>query len=350
MGADGTLERPLRLALVGTKHPHSSLYQELLRHIPSVEVVAVCDDGGGVIPANQALPIVTDLDELLARESFDAAVVTVPNNRGVQTLLPLAAAGKHILADKPVCRNADEMRRILAETERAGVCFAVGYNNRFQPAHERAREQVRSGELGTLFAVQGHLFTTDVRARDPEHFLFDREVSGGGVLHWLGCHVLDLMLDLVPSEPVDVTGHVSTLSQMDLNVEDVGGFSVRFANGVVGTLVAGYTIPFETDSPYLESPKDTELTVWGSRGRLTYQPMGPNAVAEWYQAQGDQPVRESREYLLPPFPGYTGWLGKRLVDDFVASVNEGRPPRAGARDNLKVLDVLDAVYARAGTI
>lgn len=339
-----TLEKPLRLALIGTGHPHSLPYQVLLKNLPEVDVVAVYDDGGEVIEENRSLPVYHNLDKLIASERFDAALVTVPNERGLECVLPLVDAGKHVLADKPVCRNGAEMRRILSRVEARGVRFAAGYQNRFQPAHERARALVRSGALGELFAVQGHLFTTDVHARGPEHFLFRKDVSGGGILHWLGCHVLDLMLDLIPSEPVDVSGHVSTLSGTGIDVEDVGGFSVRFANGVVGTLLAGYTIPFETDSPYVESPKDTALTLWGSRGRITYEPMGTQGSESWYQAQGERPVREARSFALPPFPGYTGWLGKRMIEDFAASIAEGRPPRAGAKDNLKVLNVLDAVY------
>lgn len=334
----------VRMALVGTSHPHSALYQELLANMEAVEVAAICHDGGTVIEPFARVPVYESVEELLAAARFDAALVTVLNNRAVAAILPLVAAGKHVLADKPVCRSAGEMRAIVDAVERYGVTFAVGYQNRFQPAHERARLLARSGQLGPIFAVQGHLFTTDVRSRGANHDLFRRAVSGGGILHWLGCHVLDLMLDLVESEPVAVCGQISTLSGTGIDVEDVGGLTVRFANGVIGTLLAGYTIPFETDSPYATSPKESALTVWAGRGHLTYEPLGSRYWETWYGVRDDVLGRSFNEYQLPPFPGYTGWLGKRLVEDFLAAIAEGRPPRAGARENLKVLEILDAVY------
>src|SRR5690606_31014651 len=158
--------------------------------VPGVEVVGLVHDGGRIVDALRGLPaydgLEEGLDELLRREAFDAALLVVPNDAAANAAVALAAAGKHILADKPVCRNAREMRDVVEAARKENVKLAVAYQRRHHPVHQKARRLVRSGGLGTLFNVDAHLITTDIPSRGPGHYLFQKERSGGGILHWLG--------------------------------------------------------------------------------------------------------------------------------------------------------------------
>jgi len=339
---------PLRLAVVGTLHPHSALFQELLPHVPGIEVVAIVHDGGTIASGMRRLPAYDRLEDLLSKEVFDAALLTVPNDKGAEAACALAGAGKHILADKPVCRSAKEMYEVVEAVRKANVKFAVAYQRRFHPAHRRARRMARGGGLGALFNVQAHLITTDIPSRGPGHYLFKKERSGGGILHWLGCHVIDLVRDLAGCEFADVVGTVGRVSGAPVDVEEVASVAFRLENGAAGSITVGYAIPFASDSPYKESPKDSRIAAWGGRAMVAYEPFGDRIELRRFAPEDGAPLVEAHDaYPLPLVPGYEGWLGRSVVADFVESVAHDRPPSVTALDNLRVLEVIEAVYGRS---
>lgn len=337
-------QRKTRFALIGTNHPHSGMYQQSLLQMPSVQVVAVYDDGGGIGPALEGAEVYTDLDRLLASEELDAALITVPNDVGAEVAVTVATAKVPFLVDKPVCRTASEMRVVVEAVKEAGVQCATGYINRFRPTHLRARTVVRSAEFGPVRAVSSYLFATDVASRGPEHYLFQHSRSGGGVLHWLGCHVIDAVRDVVGSDLSDVNATLAASGASGVDVEELGVLTFRLGNAAVGSICAGYLFPHESASPYEHSPKDTLVSVWSDRARLDYEPLGENLSVTWFVPPAGKPATESLRLPLPHEPGYGGPLGRLLIEEFIESVREGREPAASARDNLKVLEALDAVY------
>ena len=334
----------MRLAVVGTKLGHSRAFQLTLTQLPDVEVVAILDDGGTIIPPFQHLPTYGDPGALLDQEHFDAAIVTVPANQAPDVLTSLASAGKHLLCDKPVCRNADEMQRVIEAVREHDVRFAVAYNNRFRPVHERAKALIQQGRLGTVFALQACLFTTSPEVRGVGGYSFDRERSGGGILNWLGCHMIDMLLDISGMPVTSVMGSIATISESAIDVEDVGCVALQFEGGAVASLVAGYTMPKNVEDPYRFSNKDTRLEVWGSRAKLELEPFGITLQLVDYEANPDEPVRLIQSLPYPMTPGYVGATGLYMVKDFLASIAERRRPRADETDALRVLEVLDTVY------
>ena len=342
---------PLRLAIVGTEHPHSRSFQETLTQLPGSHICTLLDDGGSILPSLQHLPRHHDLQTLLEREAFDAAIVTVSPDRATEILVRLAEAGKHMLCDKPVCRNADEMQRVVEAVERHGVRFATAYTNRFRPVQERAKDLIRKGRLGTIFALQASLFTTSVASRGAGRSEFVKARFGGGILSWESCHFIDMLLDITERPVAGARGLIATLGGDAIDVEDVGSLTIQFEGGAVANLTAGYTMPRNIDDPARFSQKDTALSVWGSRAKLELEPFGTQLQLVDYRAAGEQPVRQVHTLPYPMTPGsYTGALGLYMMEDFVASIAAGRPPRADETAALRVLEVLDAVYESAAPV
>ena len=338
---------PLRIAIVGTEHAHSRSYQESLTQLSSARITAFLDDGGTIISALQDRPRYDDLEALLEKEPFEAAIVTVPPDQAPDVLVRLAAAGKHMLCDKPVCRTAAEMQQVLSAVERHGVRFAAGYPNRFRPVQERAKALIQQGRLGTVFTLQASLFTTSVSARGADSYAFKKARSGGGILSWLGCHFIDMLLDITDRPVTGVKGFVATLGGDDIDVEDAGTLTIQFEGGAIADLMAGYTMPRNIDDPARFSQKDTSLSVWGSRAKLELEPFGTVLQLVDYEANGERPIRQVHSLPYPMIPGYVGALGLYMMEDFVTSIAEGRPLRADGSDALRVLEVLDAVYGGA---
>ena len=181
----------LKIAFVGTAHPHSKAYLETISQVPEVQVTALLENGGASDERFAAAARFEELDALLAHGDFEAAFVFLPNDEAAAACRALAAAGKHIFCEKPVCRSAAEMKEVAAAVQEAGVAFCTGYQWRVHPISRYVRKLVAEGYLGEVHAVEARLITTTVAARNPEHYLFNKAKSGGGIVNWLGCHHID---------------------------------------------------------------------------------------------------------------------------------------------------------------
>ena len=343
----------VRLAQIGVNHPHAAAFRETLLLIPQVEVVALCDaDPAGVRPlirpALQNVPFYGDLSTLLHQERPEAVLITLPNDLTPPAIVQSAAAGTHVYAEKPCARNSSEFRPAMEAIRRAGVRFATGYLRRFSPVGLAIREMVQQGVLGRLVSIEARWITTSVRMRsdtmrmrNPDHFLFSRERSGGGILHWLGCHWLDFMRWVTSSEVTEVASVVASLSGHPISVEDTASLALRFTNGMVGSLHCSYVTEKAVDQLF--------FGLRGSLGWVTWEGNQPECIARsahpsWQAA----PLRRMR-FEPDPIGGYGGGVGLAAIRNFIASIRGNAQPVFRCEDALHVLEVLDAAHESATT-
>ena len=251
----------MRVGVVGLGHYHVTGWVETLEGVgDELEIVALYDpdperapDPRATAPrstlraslgeAYRGLPVETKLDELIARHALDIGVVTLPNADSPAAIGVLAAAGIHLLIDKPAARSAPEARIAADAGSRSGVRTVVGLTRRYAPAARAARKLVASGGLGRLVAAEAVFATSSVDVRDPSNLLFDREQSGGGILSWLGVHDIDSLLWLTGETITEVSAMTGSVGHPGLEVEDVAAVSIRFAGGAVGTIQHSYSLP-----------------------------------------------------------------------------------------------------------
>ena len=124
-------------------------------------------------------------------DSFDAALLCIPDDPKIQAITYLLESGKHVLVEKPLLAAADGELQRLAElaAERNLVCYTA-YNHRFEPHFVGMREAVNSGFLGEVYRVR--MFYGNGTARDVRNSVWRDQ--GGGVLPDLGSHLLDTLL------------------------------------------------------------------------------------------------------------------------------------------------------------
>ena len=147
------------------------------------------------------LPVTDDLNAIVDDPSIDYAVLLTPPNARSELVRRLAAAGKHILMEKPVERTTAAAEAIVATAERAGVTLGIVLQHRFRTVAERLGERLESGALGTIAAV--HIVVPWWREQgyydEPGRGTYARD--GGGVLVSQAIHTLDLALSF--AGPVD---------------------------------------------------------------------------------------------------------------------------------------------------
>ena len=170
-------------------------YAQTLYENPRVDVVAVTDDDPPAAEeqANRAwadehgVPFVPDLDAVLARDDVQAVSLCSTFDRRVALVEKAAAAGKHILADKPLTETLADGDAIIDAVDRAGVKMMVGHNFTFNAAILEARESLRRGDVGLPWAIHSEWVIAT-----------GRQAAGIGELRNHGMYPLDAILYLVP--------------------------------------------------------------------------------------------------------------------------------------------------------
>jgi predicted dehydrogenase len=337
-------------ALLGVRHPHALLHLRTLQELPDVERILLWDDDAAALEAarqahgHKVAGAFADLGALLAEGQPFFAVACVPNDQSAAICERALAAGVHVLAEKPIGRDAGEVARVVAAGRQAGSRLGVCYQNRYLPICQEARAIVGQGLIGPLVSVEMRMLTTQVRFRDPSHWLFRRDSAGGGVLSWLGCHDLDLMRYITGDEIVSVAAEVATRSGEAIEVEDVAVLALRFASGAVGSLHIAYALALHGGGYDNSAGYDMYQSVVGRSGRLYWSNAEPRLhVESAHSAWAAAPFRDFG-YRLAEAPGYGGVPGAAFMRDFVRACLAGGALPASGDDALAVARLVDAAY------
>src|SRR6185312_5816860 len=180
----------------------------------------------------------TDYRTALADPSVQAVIVATLNASLTPIAKAAAEAGKHVLVEKPAARNAAELRQLQAAAARAGVRVRLGYNHRYHPALQKARELFESGVLGPLLFLRARYGHGGRKGYDRE-WRADPKQSGGGELIDQGVHLIDLAGWFL-GEFSTVEGHATT-SFWDMPVDDNAFLSLRTPAGQTAWLHASCT-------------------------------------------------------------------------------------------------------------
>jgi predicted dehydrogenase len=178
---------------------------------------------------------VTDWKQVVADDRVRLFDNSGPNNLHAEPTIAAAEAGKHVVCEKPLGRNADESYETWQRVQAAGVKHMCAFNYRFVPAVRLAREMIEAGEIGDVLHFRG-AYLQDWGAADIEAWRFDKSAAGSGALGDLGAHVIDMARFLV-GEIESVAAQTATFWP-ERQVDDAVESAVAFDNGAVGTIEA----------------------------------------------------------------------------------------------------------------
>ncbi len=340
----------IRMVQIGIDHPHAAAYRGTLWSLRDrIEVVGFLAREGDMTKPDGPfadVPIYHSLDDLLTATRPDAAQVMLRNNEIGPALTRLADAGIHLWVEKPLARRAADLAPVRDLIHRKGLIFTAGYQNRLNPASVHVHDLVRAGLLGPLTFAHLMVSTTTVRLRSPDGpqgYVFDPAVSGGGIFHWLGCHMVDLVLHVTGELPTAVTATTGTTGEAKVGVEDVAAVALRFPSGWVASLNYGYLLPTKEASPFGEDGLDFGL--YGQQGWVRW-----NWATEARSYSAD-PRRasmpwERAQFATPPAEGY-GHSGRLVMLNFLDAIAGVAAPAYGIEEAMRVLEVIEGAYQSA---
>jgi predicted dehydrogenase len=335
-------------------HPHSKAHLKTLMLSDRVSAPGIYDPDSAVLSqiqtdTGQAVETYEDIGSAISEGRPTAAVACFPNADNADLCVRLLESGVHVISEKPIGATAADVRRVVDAASASGLRLGVMYQNRLHPLTQEARRIVQSGAIGRITGCEARLITSQVRFRNPDHWLFKKDVAGGGILSWLGCHYLDLLRYVTGSEIICVSAMVETLSGEAIDVEDVATVSLKFDGGFVGSLQAGYQLSLSR-SGYMGPNYETYMSIRGTDGRVVWEPSSGKAklLAESTQ-WANAPSREV-SFALPSVDAYGGAYGLAFVDQFLeATENQGVATPADGIDALQIARVIEGAYESSAT-
>jgi predicted dehydrogenase len=178
---------------------------------------------------------VTDWKALVTDDRVQLFDNAGPNNLHSEPTIAAAEAGKHVICEKPLGRDAAESYETWQRVAKTGVKHMCAFNYRFVPAIRLARQMIESGELGEIQHFRG-AYLQEWGTTEGEIWRFEKATAGSGALGDLGAHVIDLARYLV-GEITDVSAITQTFMP-GRDVDDAVESVVKFDGGAVGTIEA----------------------------------------------------------------------------------------------------------------
>jgi len=336
--------RQVGVGLIGSQFV-SSIHAEALRACPQAEIRAVASPSAGHARAfaeRFAIPRhFTDPAEMLARPDIDMVVVGAPNDLHCRLTLDAAAAGKHVVMEKPLCLNLADADRMIAACRQANVKLMYAEELCFAPKYVRLKKLLDSGALGRPTLVKQSEKHDGPHA---DHF-WNVDRSGGGVTMDMGCHAVEFFRWMLGRPPIK-----SVYAQMSTSVhgektrgEDNAILILEFEGGATAIAEESWTKP---------GGMDDRAEVYGTQGVAYADLLHGNAI-ETYSAVGyDYAVEKAGSTKGWSFTIYEeawnyGFHGE--MAHFVDCVQNDRKPLVTGEDGRAVLEVLMAAYESART-
>jgi predicted dehydrogenase len=295
----------------------------------------------------------SDWRDLVADERIGLFDNSGPNSLHAEPTIAAAEAGKHVICEKPLGRDAAESFDIWRRVAATGVKHLCAFNYRFVPAVRLAREMIEAGELGEIRHFRGRYLQDWGDDPSLDTWRFQPTEAGSGALGDLGAHVVDLARFLA-GEVATVSGFTKTFLA-GRQVDDAIESAVEFTSGAVGTI--------EATRFALGRRNAFQWEINGSKGSLAFDMERLNEL-QVFRADGDR-ARGFRTVLVSeadhPFwrhwwpPGHIiGW-GDTFVHELhhmlaaIAEDGDVAPYGATFEDGYRAAEVCDAIVRSGRT-
>ncbi len=197
--------------------------------------------------------VVSDVNEIFADKEIAGVIICSETNRHQELVLAAAKAKKHIFAEKPLGMGSKDSYAMAKAVEKAGVIFSTGYFMRGNPNILFIKEHVEKGTFGQITRVRGSnchggalgdwFKAKPDNVAEDWRWMADPAVAGVGAFGDLGTHMLDIMLWLmgeVESATAVISPGTKRYQNGDSFCDECGEGLIKFKNGVIGTLAAGW--------------------------------------------------------------------------------------------------------------
>ncbi|HEU4455675.1 MAG TPA: Gfo/Idh/MocA family oxidoreductase [Longimicrobium sp.] len=331
--------RRIRFALVGCGRISEKHFDALAAHGGDAELVAVCDTDPAALAAaaeRTGAAGFASLGELLAGSDADVVVLATPSGMHAEQGIQVAAAGRHVITEKPMATRWQDGQRLVQACDQAGVRLFVVKQNRLNATVQLLKQAIERGRFGRIYMVNLNVFWNRPQSYyDGARWRGTWEFDGGALMNQAS-HYVDL-LDWLIGPVESVQAMTATLAR-NIQVEDTGVVNVRWRSGALGSL----------NVTMLTYPKNLEgsITVIGERGTARLGGVAINEIEHWEFATPDPDDERVREASYATTSVY-GFGHPLYYDNVVRSFRGEATPLTDGREGLRSLELLIGIYLSA---
>jgi len=279
----------------------------------------------------------TDYKKMLERPDIDVVSICTPSGLRGQIAIDAAAAGKHIVAEKPLEVTLEKADAMIEACDKAGVKLAVIMQNRFLDGLQSLKQDIEKGAFGRL--VLGDSYVKWYRSQsyyDAGGWRGTWALDGGGALMNQAIHYVDLLQWLMG--PVEsIAGYAATLTRR-IEVEDTAVACLKFKSGALGVIEA-------CTSSYPGSSARIEIR--GEKGTA----IAEDGYLKYRSVEGEEEFRsDSAKASGASDPAAIGCIGHiRQIADMVEAIRENRDPMVDGREARKAVEIILGIYESSKT-
>jgi predicted dehydrogenase len=321
-----------RIGILSIAHLHAEGYQANLRAIPGVDLVGFSHEDseeGQSFSEKLNLPWFRTHQDLLA-QGLDGVVICSENGRHHELVELAAAAGCHILCEKPIEINLTEAKAMKKACEKNGVRFMTAFPMRFAPSLQALQTTIREDKLGKIFGVNG--INHSENPSGHRTWFANKALAGGGAAMDHIVHLADLLRWCFETEIVEVYAEIDNLFRPgELDVDTAGLLLVRLSNGVQASIDCSWSRPS-----------------WYPRwGHLKMEVIGERGAAVMDSFAQHLTVYSRTASRNPDWVGFGPDPNQPMIREFVDSIRNQREPSVTWNDGYQALRVVLAAYESA---
>jgi predicted dehydrogenase len=268
-------------------------------------------------------------DRIADNKDVDAVYIGLPNSMHCEYTLRGAAAGKHVLCEKPMAISSAECRRMIDACRKANRKLMIAYRVQYEPLWNHARDIIKSGSIGEMESFQGGFY-----GQEPVgEWRLNRKLAGGGSLLDLGIYPLNAIRYITGEEPTEFTAVVATRDHSGrfAEVEQSLEWTMKFPSGILASCGCSYG----QFGPNF-------LMMNGGKGALEMNPAFLYGGPHLHGFVNRQPIDEQS-------PGKHPYQFQIEAEYFADCIRNNKEPKSAGEEGLKDMIAIEAIYKAAGT-
>lgn len=277
--------------------------------------------------------VVDSLSELIENH-VDGVIIATPSALHASQSIDALAAGKAVFCQKPLGRDATEVKAVVEKAQEKDVLLSVDFSYRFTNGIVALKSVLDSGELGDIYGV--NLVFHNAYGPDKPWY-FDPKLAGGGCVMDLGVHLVDLLVWLFNNPEVsDVNSQLfakgKKIEDIVEQVEDYAVAQLLLNNSIAVQMACSWNLPAGVDAVI-------EVSIYGTDGGVSFK----NVNGSFYDFSTERFHGTSREVISSPGDS---WGGKAAIDWVAQLAEKGNKFNPEAFQYLKAAEILDKIYKR----
>jgi len=318
---------------------------------PQIDLVAVADlrdDVAQQIAAQYHVPtIYGPAEALLADPTIEAVVLAMPAHSRTELALKAFAQGKHLLTEKPVAMNAEEVRQLLAaKGDLVAACCSSRYH--FLAATKTVRDFLADGALGKLRLLRCRAIVPAARPNpNPPPWRLNRALNGGGIMSNWGCYDLDYLFGITGWRIVPQTVLAQTWTT-PARLSHYAGPGADAETHVTALIRCADAISISYErAEFVAAAAELSWEIIGEDGSLRLQ-MTPGAGKSHQYFQADATLGTLSTMLCRADEEHQR-VHEGPINDFAQAIRQGRAPQTDLSRALLIQNVTDAIYASSAS-